>query len=65
VARLDELLVAAHGDALGIGQGLLELGGEFVEAHDFLPENGVLGVNGADAGVFKLPQSAHHSSAGS
>ena len=31
--RFDELLVAAHGDALGIGQGLLELGGEFVEAH--------------------------------
>jgi hypothetical protein len=33
VLRLDELLVAAHGHALGIGEGLLELGGELVEAH--------------------------------
>jgi hypothetical protein len=33
VQRLDELLVVAHGDALRIGQGLLELGGELVEAH--------------------------------
>ena len=33
VLRLDELVVAADGQALGIGQGLLELGGKFVETH--------------------------------
>jgi hypothetical protein len=47
----DELLVVADGDALGIGEGLLELGGEFVEAHD-------------GSGVFKPRQSAHHLQAG-
>jgi hypothetical protein len=31
--RLDELLIVADGDALGIGKGLLEFGGEFVVAH--------------------------------
>ncbi len=33
VLRLDHLVVVADGDALGVGDGLLELGGEFVEAH--------------------------------
>jgi hypothetical protein len=33
--RLDMRVVAAHGNALGIRQGLLEFGGQFVEAHDF------------------------------
>jgi hypothetical protein len=33
VLRLDELLVVADGQALGVGEGLLELGGEFVVAH--------------------------------
>jgi hypothetical protein len=37
VLRLDELLVVAHGDALRIGEGLLELGGELVEAHGVSP----------------------------
>jgi hypothetical protein len=27
------LLIMAHGDALRIGQGLLKLGGEFIQAH--------------------------------
>ena len=34
VLGLDELLVAAVGQALGVGEGLLEYGGEFVHAHD-------------------------------
>ena len=34
VLRFDELLVAANRQALGIGQRLLELGGEFVESHE-------------------------------
>src|SRR5262249_17462988 len=33
VQRLDELLVVADGDALGVGEGPLELGGELVQAH--------------------------------
>jgi hypothetical protein len=33
VQRLDELLVLPYGDALGVPQGLLKLGGELVEAH--------------------------------
>ncbi len=37
VLRLDDLVVVADGEALGIGQGLLELGGEFVEAHGGKP----------------------------
>ncbi len=36
VLRFDELLVAANGQALGIGQRLLELGGEFVDTHEVL-----------------------------
>ena len=34
VQRFNELLVAAHREGLGIGQGLLELAGKFVETHD-------------------------------
>ena len=34
VQRLDELLIVAHRNALCIREGLLELGGELVEAHD-------------------------------
>ena len=37
VLRFDELLVAADRQALGIGQRLLELGGEFVDTHGSLP----------------------------
>jgi hypothetical protein len=37
VLRLDELLVAADCQALGIGQRLLELGGEFFDSHGCLP----------------------------
>ena len=33
VLRFDELLIAADGQTLGIGQRLLELGGEFVDTH--------------------------------
>ena len=33
VLRLDVLVVAVQGQALGIGQSLLKLGGEFVQAH--------------------------------
>jgi hypothetical protein len=33
VLWLDELVVCANGQALGIGQGLLQLGSEFVESH--------------------------------
>ena len=33
VLRLNELLVSANGQTLSIGQGLLEFGRKFVEAH--------------------------------
>jgi hypothetical protein len=33
VLWLDDLVVVADGNALGIADGLLELGSEFVEAH--------------------------------
>ncbi len=33
VRGLDELVVAAEGQRLGVGQGHLELGGQFVHAH--------------------------------
>ncbi len=34
VLWLDELVIRADGQTLGIGQGLLQLGGKFVETHD-------------------------------
>jgi hypothetical protein len=36
--RLDDLVVVADRQALGIGQRLLEFGGEFVEAHCLSPK---------------------------
>ena len=36
VLWLNELLVVAIGQALGVAQGLLELGGEFVDSHGVL-----------------------------
>ena len=33
VQRLDELVVAADGERLGVGQRLLEFAGQFVHAH--------------------------------
>ena len=38
VRRLEELVVAADGQGLGIGQGLLESAGEFVHAHGITPQ---------------------------
>jgi hypothetical protein len=41
VHRLDVLVVVVQGEALGIGQGLLELGGEFIQTHGFDTRSGV------------------------
>jgi hypothetical protein len=38
VLRLDEAVVVAEGEALGVVESLLELGCEFVEAHGVFPE---------------------------
>ncbi len=38
VLRLDELLIVADGQTLGVGNRLLELGSEFVEAHGLGPK---------------------------
>ena len=38
VRRLDHLVIAAHGQGLGVGQGGLETAGQFVVAH-----GGILG----------------------
>ena len=35
--RFYELLVIAHGQTLGVSQRLLELGGQFIDAHDSNP----------------------------
>jgi hypothetical protein len=54
VLRLDELLVVADGQALGVGDGLLELGGEFVEAHGIVWPFSILAGTGAlCAGYFR------------
>ena len=45
VLRLDELVVVADGQALGIGQGLLQFGREFVETHGALL-NGIFDCSG-------------------
>jgi hypothetical protein len=42
--RLDELLVVTDGEALGVGDGLLELGRKFVEAHGLGPKELSLGT---------------------
>ncbi len=41
VGRLDELVVASYGEALGVGQRHLELGGESIGTHG-APRNGCL-----------------------
>ena len=43
--RLDDVVVAAHGQRLRIGQGFLEVGGELVHPHGGHPESGA-GVAG-------------------
>jgi hypothetical protein len=37
VQRLDVLMIATHGERLGIGQSQLEFAGEFVHAHMYRP----------------------------
>ena len=49
-----KLVVVADRQALGVGQGLLELGGEFVEAHDRRPCGNKPDINmGKATWVFK------------
>jgi hypothetical protein len=45
VLRLDELLVVAHGQALGIGKRLLELGGEVCRSAWHQPQEIIIGLN--------------------
>ena len=47
VERLEELVVAADGQRLGVGERRLELAGEFVHAHEGLRRCGCTAQNGA------------------
>ena len=39
--RFDELMIATHGEALGVAQGQLQFNGQFVHAHRCVPLYGV------------------------
>ena len=53
VRRLDELVVAADGQRLGVGQGLLESAGELVHAHGITASGGSVGFVGTNGSPFK------------